>query len=994
MKTPIEPQTSFASEARRKYVNRETGKPENHDRAWAGEIRLPAGGRVWAAIVADGCGGDSRGTQVAEACVAAFRAAVAGSSAAELCDIVRAKAWAARWGDALQATIVNGPLKGGNSTLAAAVAVRDPASPAAVSLLLVNVGDSPMFLYSGPELRALNVTPDEPEDNPNAGAGGNGLRRAIGLPATGAFPLFDVAIRRLPADAGPCGVAVFSDGVTDYTKVAVQGGRKTLRNLKLLNPSDFRRVLADGSPFADRAAAILAVSLATARVRGIPETQMDNSSVALLGFGLDRKIRVPGVRPVDRRRSALFVTAVAAAFVAIGSFVAALWPRGPKEAEMGGGGGRPPISQPFRTNAVRRTDLLPAPMPPTATATNHPASPAVTNEPAKPAPSLRGLPNEARVGGASSSVVQHSPPNVPTIPPSPANAPSSLVPPAPHATPVPPAPPNATPVPPAPPNATAVPPAPPNATPVPPAPPNATPLPPAPPNVPPVPPAPTNVPPVPPAPTNSQPSKPAPSPESRPAAVPANTTAAVVAGKTPEWGLIGNSTKQDLVVEGLGVDGGGKVLPVGIQENVPLPESGSIEFSVWPAEECRGCWNAVKVVVSKERPEFNIKDPPARKPDPIWTAPPTFRGQKAKVKRAPDGSRKDEEIPKDGKMSFKPHGTNVIFVSNKKMRFTIETGHCGDDPVVLTNPVETVEFTLPFANRGPRSVAVKFPHSTKERYVVPPWSTTNLSVAIPVSQGKKSVERTYVVEDDFLKSCETNFVTIERAGAGETTVEWSAPMSEETKKILEVREREKEVKTLFERLRNYSCDEKKEDREGIQRILNAKRSFAVLSALAEAEGSENRYALLRWLRERIPEEGFPLELDIIENWDRIEEIWNEMADSTGKTDVSSVQKGNNEPVGKTARNGDGGAEAPSVPAGWVDYRIQKGDTLWTIATKRLVPKSSNREIQDLKDKIKRVNDIPDPDDIKPEVIIKVPPKPSSKDGAADSVTLPEGTSPD
>ena len=973
MKTPIEPQTAFASEARRKYVNKETGKPENHDRAWAGEIRLPAGGRVWAAIVADGCGGDSRGTQVAEACVAAFRSAVAGSSAAELCDIARAKAWAARWGDALQAKIVDGPLKGGNSTLAAAVAVRDPSSPAAVSLLLVNVGDSPMFLYSGPELRALNVTPDEPEDNPNAGAGGNGLRRAIGLPATGAFPLFDVAIRRLPADAGPCGVAVFSDGVTDYTKVAVQGGRKTLRKLKLLNPSDFRRVLADGSPFADRAAAILAVSLATARARGIPETQMDNSSVALLGFGLDRKIRVPGVRPVDRRRSALFVAAAAAAFVAVGCLVAALWPRGPKEAEMGGGGafvedGRAPISQPLRTNAVHRTNLLPAPVPPSAT--NHPAAPAVTNEPAKPAPSLRGLPNEARVGESPSSVVQHSPPNVPTVPPSQANAPSPPVPPAPNATPVPP-----------------------NATPDPPAPPNATP----------VPPAPPNVPPVPPAPTNAQPSKPAPSPVSRSVAAAKSAAAEVVSGKTSE-GHIVNSTNQDLVVEGLGVNGE-KVLPAGIQETVRLPDSDSIEFSVWPVKD-RGCWNAVKGFVSKERPEFNIKDPPAAKPKPTWTAPPELCGQKVKVRRGPNGSWKYEEIPKDGKMEFEPHVTNVVVAL--RAAYTIATSHCGDDPRVQTNGIKKVDFPpFRFSNRGPRPVSVVFLNSTKATHDVSAGVTTNLPVAFSAVQERNEYELKYVVKDAFLES-ETKSVNIERVEDGEAAIDqkgktpvddkWFPEVSAETRTVL-LNERKK-VKNTFSLLQEYISDlvdkGNPKAEPNVRNVLNGDDGFEIVGEMSKSEKSANRYALLRWLYERIRvDKWFELDSSISEGlWDRIEEIWNEMADSAGGSDVPVVQKGSNEPAGPIVPDEDGKETLPSVPDGWEDYRIQNGDTLWTIAKKRLVPESSDREIQDLVGKINRANDIPDEKNLPIGHPIKVPPLPSLKDAAADTGTMPEGTSPD
>lgn len=59
--------------------------------------------------------------------------------------------------------------------------------------------------------------------------------------------------------------------------------------------------------------------------------------------------------------------------------------------------------------------------------------------------------------------------------------------------------------------------------------------------------------------------------------------------------------------------------------------------------------------------------------------------------------------------------------------------------------------------------------------------------------------------------------------------------------------------------------------------------------------------------------------------------------------------------------------------------------------KRLVPES---EIQNWVDEIRRVNDIPDETHLAIGQKIKVPPLPSSKDGAADSGTMPEGASPD
>ena len=276
---------AFKSEARDKYKTAD-GSPANHDRAMAEEIILRDGVAVLVAAVADGCGGDDRGTRVAQLAIDRLRAAVTAADAETLSHDDPAAEWAESWGRRLQDEVVQGPLKGGNSTLSACILTPDGKEIGAWRLLALNVGDSRARLFVGRALELRGVAPPPPPDNPNTAENGKSLVRAVGLNARAGYPFFDTKVTIIPASALPAIVAVSSDGVDSFSSVVQVGGKKAMRENVLLSPREFKKIIADGYlDFASLPQALLDRSLATADANGF--SHLDNSTVAMAGVGLE-----------------------------------------------------------------------------------------------------------------------------------------------------------------------------------------------------------------------------------------------------------------------------------------------------------------------------------------------------------------------------------------------------------------------------------------------------------------------------------------------------------------------------------------------------------------------------------------------------------------------------------------------------------------------------------------------------------------------------------
>lgn len=989
---PGEPQTAFASESRRKYINKTTGQPENHDRTWAGAIDLPGGGRAWAAIVADGCGGDSRGTQVAESCVAAFRAAVAGSSAAELSDLARARAWVARWGDALQATVVGGPLKGGNSTLAAAVAVRDPAAPGTLSLLLTNVGDSPMFLYSGPGLHALNVTPDEPEDNPNAGAGGNGLRRAIGLTAAGGFPLMDVAIRRLPPEGGPYGLAVCSDGVTDYSKVATQGGVRTIKKLKLLNASGFRRILASGMPFASRPAAILAESLAVARRRGVAETQMDNSSVALLGVGLENGVRLADAPSATsssrspRRRLLLVSIAAAALLVVAGVLAAVLRPKGKEPDAVDYVPRRSPSSSRIApTNAapavVSSTNDVATNAVPAVTAITNAVPVASTNAPAK---ALGRAPVPIASTNAPAKASGRAP-----VPIASTNAPAKAS--------------GRAPVPIAATNAPAKAP-----------------------GIAPVSFAATNAPAraakdlkpqnaavgFRPVPVDSAQGKPAKEePESSVRSVPNDPTpdeakpaepavdewteakrtldACLGEGRSsspdgigrclremkrqievhPDWTnhldkyfkdhgkdalfpriRFANRSKIPLVVRT--GEKSQRVVFEGKEETVPFEigflKSGLACYCVEPAENvltaegrCKDCWKLdpeSKVVLAWDSGEIEVPlTAPTPREKPVWT--PDLPDSPWRLERKEGDRWISVDIPKDGRIELAPHSDAEFRfdLGDRTQVWIVHAGHCGEAVKAEgKKPAEKPKFpSVRIENRGPRAVLVIAPPETNKQVRLEPFVPKDF----PVPQDCLSDEEAFeykIIDRLPATTTSRSFRTVLLRGED---IKIENPFSPKPSVHLSeyLKDNSEEVISFFNKLKGH-LDNGKKDEANVEDILNGSGDFEKLGErlLNHENAKDNIYGFIRWFysvaNEQYPAVEWPRLTD--SDWKKCESIWNS----------------------------------------WELYEVQENETIEGLAKSRLRPGARKSEIEKCEDAICTRNGIPDANKISVGQKILLPPK--------------------
>ena len=263
---------AWGTEKRDKY-------PDNHDRGGAGMVRLADGTEAAYAVVADGCGGDSRGTKVAELAVARFLSALEQADRAILTSKEDRDDWALEWGMALQNEVMTGPLRGGNSTLAGAVLFREPGFSRGWNLVTVAVGDSKIFLFQGDELKCRGVLPDEPAERPNANDQGS-LLRAIGLANIPGVPPLDTGLFPLPEDGAPYYVVALTDGVDSFILAQTPGVRRRVVKLQSMVPRDMAEVIALDGAVATLPERLLAASLQHARMRGT--AALDNSTVAVV----------------------------------------------------------------------------------------------------------------------------------------------------------------------------------------------------------------------------------------------------------------------------------------------------------------------------------------------------------------------------------------------------------------------------------------------------------------------------------------------------------------------------------------------------------------------------------------------------------------------------------------------------------------------------------------------------------------------------------------
>lgn len=276
---------TYHSEARDKYKDA-TGRPANHDRALAEEVTLSDGTPAWVIAVADGCGGDDRGTRVAQLAVDRLHEVVAAADAKTLSHSDSAGAWADRWARELQNEVMQGPLKGGNSTLCAVIALKDRTEAGAYRLVAINVGDTRARILAGRTLEVRGIVPHAPEGNPNTSENGKSLCRAVGLIARANFPFLDVEVSLIDAKSMPAVVVINSDGADSYSSVVVSGGKQVVRENTLLYPRELKKIISDGyGNFDSLPKELLDRSLLNASAHGF--TRLDNSTIAMLGLELN-----------------------------------------------------------------------------------------------------------------------------------------------------------------------------------------------------------------------------------------------------------------------------------------------------------------------------------------------------------------------------------------------------------------------------------------------------------------------------------------------------------------------------------------------------------------------------------------------------------------------------------------------------------------------------------------------------------------------------------
>lgn len=275
---------TYHSEARDKYKDA-AGRPANHDRGLAEEVSLADGTPAWVIAVADGCGGDDRGTRVAQLAVDRLHEVVEAVDSATLSHSSSVGAWADKWARELQNEVMQGPLKGGNSTLCAVIAFRDSVEAGAYRLVSINVGDTRARILAGRTLEIRGIVPHAPEGNPNTAENGKSLCRAVGLAARANFPFLDVEVSIVDAKSLPAVIIINSDGADSYSSVVTYGGKQAVRENTLLYPRELKKIISDGyGDFNSLPIALLDRSLLNASAHGF--SKLDNSTIAMLGLEL------------------------------------------------------------------------------------------------------------------------------------------------------------------------------------------------------------------------------------------------------------------------------------------------------------------------------------------------------------------------------------------------------------------------------------------------------------------------------------------------------------------------------------------------------------------------------------------------------------------------------------------------------------------------------------------------------------------------------------
>lgn len=272
MPSITEPVAAWATDCRDKYA-------ENHDSGFAGRICLADGALVWAAVVADGCGGSMEGLKVSALAVQAFVDALRKATLPELSDPASRDAWGRVWTKALHAEAF-GRFKGGMSTLCGAVilppgGLAGRLAPAegggGWKLFSLNVGDSQVWRITG-DGKCMGITPDAPPNNANVE--GHNPIRVVGVAPKADFALLDMEEFPLPA-SGPCWILAGSDGF--FSK------KRGKDEVCIFSSGDLRDVCLGGMPFQDLPSLAIRRSLANAQKLGCAE-MMDNATVAMLGF--------------------------------------------------------------------------------------------------------------------------------------------------------------------------------------------------------------------------------------------------------------------------------------------------------------------------------------------------------------------------------------------------------------------------------------------------------------------------------------------------------------------------------------------------------------------------------------------------------------------------------------------------------------------------------------------------------------------------------------
>jgi len=306
--------------------------------------------------------------------------------------------------------------------------------------------------------------------------------------------------------------------------------------------------------------------------------------------------------------------------------------------------------------------------------------------------------------------------------------------------------------------------------------------------------------------------------------------------------------------------------------------------------------------------------------------------------------------------------------------------------------VRSVRLALRFENQGPRPVTVFILDSRNLECHVDPFVSKEIPVSFNASGGKaEDWTIRFVVSDGSV--AKTNSVAVDSVDWTATATWIPEPSRASYRNILQTGENRQKILHVFKMLAKYLSDRKNE--KGVRKILGAGNGFEIVEKLAESEAADDRYALLRWLHERMRNEGFgPPESVSDDEWNRVKKAWDDMkSQSSAETEESSAKDDKGDTDAIVIRKGNEGPDTSSIPAGWKEYKIKKGDNLTRIAKLRLPKDASEKDVNSLVAEICKVNGIPTEkrNGIRIGQTVFVPPPPSPK-GAGGSSPAPTGGS--